>query len=189
MAGKHLTPQQEKWFASILSGLEAETGKSLPRWVEIAKTCPHATHKKRLEWLKAEHGLGVNRASAVLDAAFGAIGWSDPDALIATLWSDPAARVIFDRIASAVGALDDVVVGPRKGYTAFSRRYQFAAARPTKNGVRLGLAVAASASPRLSFAKPTEGWSERLISVLVLTSPDAVDDELAALLRAAHAAS
>ena len=182
-----LTPQQQKWFASVREGLERETGKSLAEWVTIARTCPETGHRARLKWFKERHGLLQNRASYVLGEAFPSVepGWSEPDALREALWSDPAQCALFEAVEAAVGGFEGLVVGQRKGYSAWSRNYQFAAVRPVKGGARLGLAVAPDADPRLASAKPNEGWSERLKATLVFTAPGEVDDGVKALLKAA----
>ena len=85
-AGKTLTEQQRKWFASITASMQEETGKTLDEWVEIARTSPETTHHKRVKWFKAEHGLGQNRASIVLMKAFpeNAMG-AQPDAARAAI--------------------------------------------------------------------------------------------------------
>ena len=185
-----LTEQQKKWFASVREGLQRETGKSLAAWVAVAKTCPETAHRARLRWFKETHGLLQNRASYVLGEAFPAeAGWSEPDALRDALWTDPGSRAILGAVEKLVLALPDVLVGQRKGYSAWSRKYQFAALRPLKGGrARLGLAVAPEAERRLEPAK-NEGWSERLKAALVLSAPAEADARLAALLKAAWEAS
>jgi hypothetical protein len=181
-----LTAQQRKWFASVQSGLERETGKSLAEWVAIAKTCPETGHRARLKWFKDTHGLLQNRASYVLGEAFPpeTPSWREPDSLRDTLWSDPAQRALFEAVEAQVTSLPDVITGQRKGYSAWSRNYQFAAVRPVKGGVRVGFAVTPGADPRLEPAKPNEGWSERLKAVLVVTSPAQIDASVATLLKA-----
>jgi hypothetical protein len=185
-----LTEQQKKWFASVRGGLERETGKSLAEWVEIAKTCPETAPRARLKWFKETHGLLQNRASYVLSEAFPpAIGWAEPARLKTLLWTDPASRAIFDAVETLVLVLPDIVIGQRKSFSAWSRRYQFAAARPLGGGrLRLGLALMPGAAPDVQPAKK-EAWSERLTASLVLTTPAAADGRLAALLRAAWEAS
>ncbi len=181
-----LTPQQRKWFASVRDGLERETGKSLADWVAIARTCPETGHRARLKWFKDTHGLLQNRASYVLGEAFPSAepGWREPDALREALWTDPAQRALFEAVEAAVQDFPDLVVGQRKGYSAWSRNYQFAAVRPVKGAARLGLVVAPDADPRLAPAKPNEGWSERLKSVLVLIEAADVDEGVRAQLKA-----
>jgi hypothetical protein len=190
VAPEHLTAQQRKWFASVRDGLQRETGKSLAEWVAIARTCPETAPRARLKWFKDTHGLLQNRASYVLGEAFPPeVGWSQPDALRAQLWADPDARAILAAVETRVLALPDIVVGQRKGFSAWSRRYQFAALRPVKGGrARLGLAVTPDLDAALEPAK-NEGWSERLLATLPLDRPSDADARIAALLQAAWAAS
>jgi hypothetical protein len=182
-----LTERQRKWFASVQASLERDTGKGIDAWVAIARTCPETRPKARTDWLRAHHGLGVNRAAYVLSVAFPSEDrWDEPDALRAKLWTDPAATAILEAVEALVQAsLAEVVVGQRKGFTAFSRKVQFAALRPLKDGqAALGLALTPDADPRLVEPK-NEGWSERLKSKLVVTSPAEADDRVGALLKAA----
>jgi hypothetical protein len=184
---EHLTERQKKWFASVRAGLARDTGKSLEDWVAIAHACPETTPRARQAWLKAHHGLGINRAAYVLSEAFpqGGMGWDEPDALRAALWTDPASTAILRALEAAVADLDGLVTGQRKGFTAWSRDVQFAAAKPVRGGTALlGLALTPEASPRLSPPR-TESWSERLKARVALASPAEVDNEIRALLKAA----
>lgn len=184
--GNHLTERQKKWFASVEASLERDTGKSLAEWVAIARTCPETTSGKQSAWLREHHGLGVNRAAHVLSAAFPSqTGWVNPDALKAALWTDPAATAIFEAVEAAVSTFDGLVTGQRKGFSAWSRTFQFAAVRPIRGGrARLGLCVSPDADPRLEPPK-NEGWSERLKAAVTLESPEQVDARLKALLKTA----
>jgi predicted transport protein len=186
MAEAHLSPRQEKWFASVVASLERDTGRSLDEWVAIARTCPETRHRARLAWFKERHGLMQNRASQVISAAFGGdMAWNEPDKLVDALWADADKRAIFEAVRAAATALPDVVMGPRKSYTAFSRKIQFAAVRPDrKGGAVLGLAVPLDASVRLSPRKSSESWAEKLVS-LPLTGPGDVDDEVKGLIKLA----
>lgn len=132
----NITERQAKWFAAVRENLERETGKTLEQWAEIARNCPETKHRARVRWLKDAYGLGVNRASTILDAAFPdeGPGWDDAEALKAALWTDPASRAIFEAVSAAATAHDDVTEGARKGYTAWSRKVQFAAVKPLKGG-------------------------------------------------------
>jgi hypothetical protein len=191
MADASLTAQQTKWFASVREGLMRDTGKSLDEWVKIARKCPETKPKARSKWLKDNYGIGANRGAAILDAAFAgdSMGWDNPDALIAALWKDPVQLKLHDALVAAVKELDGAIVGERKSFTGFARKYQFAAARPTRDGVRLGIVVDLKASKRLSPPKKNEGWSDRNTAVVVLTSTNDIDTELKTLLKAAFDAS
>lgn len=185
--GDNLTERQKKWFASVQASLERDTGKTLDEWVAIARTCPETKPHARVVWMRENHGLGVNRIAHILSEAFPPeMGWDDGPALRAALWKDPASTAIFEAVEARVKALPKLVTGQRKGFSAWSREFQFAAIKPTKGAAALlGLAVAADASPRLTQANGREGWSERLKSKIALSSPAEVDDELAALLKTA----
>ena len=187
MAEPHLTPRQQKWFATVQANLERDTGKSLAEWIAIARTCPETGHRARQAWLKEHHGLMINRASYVLSEAFGSeMPWEDPDLLVDALWTDPASRAIFEAVRAKAAALPDVVVGPRKGFTAFSRNFQFAAAKPVRGGTAiLGLAVAPEADPGLVPRRKSEPLNERLLAIAPLASVAEVDGRIEGLLRQA----
>jgi len=187
MAEPHLTERQRKWFASVRANLERDTGRSLAEWAAIARTCPETGHRARQAWLKQNYGLLQNRAAYVLSEAFGSeMPWDDPDPLIDALWTDRASRAIFEAVRAKALALADVVVGPRKGFTAFSRKVQFAAARPVKGGTAiLGLAVTPEVDPILAPRRKSEPLNERLQSVAPLVSVEAVDARIERLLKTA----
>jgi hypothetical protein len=184
-----LTEQQKKWFASVREGIERDTGKTLEQWAVIAKKCPETKHAARARWLKEKYDIGVNRAAAILDVAFPREGgWDSPEAMVDALWKDKDQRKIHDALVAAIAKFDGALIGERKTFTAFSRKAQFAAARPTKEGVRLGLAVDPKASKRLSPPKKNEGWSDRNKAVIVLTSIKDIDADLKKLLKTAFEA-
>lgn len=181
-----LTERQRKWFASVQASLERDTGKTLDEWVAIARTCPETAPRARSAWLREHYGLGANRGAQVLSAAFpSGAGWDQPEKLRAALWTDPASTAILEAVERAATALPDVVVGQRKGFTAFSRKVQFASVKPVKGGkAMLGLALDPDADPRLE-APRNEGWSERLKARVLLEDPAQVDAGLVSLLHRA----
>lgn len=185
--GEQLTQRQQKWFASVQASLERDTGKTLAQWVEIVRRdCRESRPGKRVAWLKAHYGLGVNRCAHILGEAFPSeMGWDDPDKLREALWTAPASTEILLAVEAAVADFDGRVTGQRKAFTAWSRKLQFAALKPARGGgAVLGLAVTPDASPRLLEPR-NEGWSERLKAKLSLAAPADLDDEVKALLKAA----
>ena len=185
-AHSNVTERQAKYFESMRASLETATGKSLAEWVEIARTCPETKHRARLKWFKEAHGLLQNRASLVIDEAFGsAKPWSDAETLIIDLWADPAARTVYEAIDVVAMKAPAAVRTARKAYTAWSRTFQFAAARPLKGGgVIVGLAIAPDADPMLEEPK-NEPWSERLKARIRILTVAEVNDHLAKLMKAA----
>ena len=186
MADDGLTEQQRKWMASVRASLPEKTGRSMDEWVEIARACPETKPRARQQWFKAEHGLGVNYFSFVEHELRTREGSRDRDPadLAQALWSDPASAEAFRAVEAAVAELPDVIIGQRKGFTTFSRKFAFAAARPVKGGgMRLGLAL--EPGDLAPAAAANEGWSERLKATLALASRDEVDDRVKHALRAA----
>ncbi len=117
------------------------------------------------------------------------IRWDNPEALLNDLWKKPELRAIYDEIDTYVKSLgDDAIVGPRKTFSEFSRKYQFAAARPVRGAVRLGLAVD-PVKYELERAKSSDSWSDRLVSVVVVSTPTDVNKSLKTLIKTAWKAS
>ncbi len=190
-ASPTLTVRQQKWFASVEASLERDTGKSIDEWVRIAKKCPEATPKKRIEWLRAKYGLGVNRIAHILSVAFpDGPSWDDPETLLDQLWKEKEGRAIYDAVAKLVRKeFPEAVIGPRKTFVSFSRNIQFAGILPGAKGTgcaELGLPVPVSASKRLSPMK-RRPWAEKHTAILVLNSPKDVDAEVKRLLKLAWA--
>jgi hypothetical protein len=151
--------------------------------VAIARTCPEIGHRARLRWFKEAHGLLQNRASLVLSEAFESQApWGEGGALVDALWADPDSRAIYEAIDTVALSLEGAIRTARKGYTAWSRRVQFAAARPTRGGVSLGLATDLDADSRLQ-PRGNQSWSERLGVRLILNGASDVDEVLKGLIR------
>ena len=187
MPNESLTDQQKNWMAKVRASLETSTGKSMDEWIVVARTNPETKPRARVQWMKDTHGLGQNYSMMVLHALAEADGENlrDTDNFRAVLWKDSKALAVLQAIEAQVKDFSGLVVGQRKGFTAFSRKAQFAALRPAKGGVRLGLAVAPDADPRLEPAR-NEGWSERCTATLVLDDAANVDASVAALLKTAY---
>ena len=60
------------------------------------------------------------------------MSWRHPDALIDALWTDPGSRAIFEAVDALATTLPGAMRTARKGYTAWARTFQFAAARPAQ---------------------------------------------------------
>ncbi len=180
-----MTERQKKWFATVQANFEKQTGRPVAVWVDILKQgCPDMGPKKQAAWLKATHGIGSNHAAFIISSSLpeSERRWDDAEGLRAGLWKDAQSLAILESIERTAKQVDGVVEGQRKGYTSFSRSVQFAATRPLKGGkALLGLKLDPSASGRLSAPARTESWSERLIAVVVLDGPGAVNAEIAKL--------
>jgi hypothetical protein len=188
MADSVLTDRQKKWFATVEANLEKNTGKPMAEWLKIMQGCPETRPRAQMAWLKATHGVGQNNASFILDGLkpADAKGWDEPEALRAALWTDAGSLAILKGVERIAAGFDGVISGQRKGYTSFSRAVQFAAIRPGRGGkALLGLKLEPAVSDRLTAPGRSESWSERLVSVVELDGPGAVNAEVAKLFEAA----
>lgn len=110
--------------------------------------------------------------------------WSQSTEFLDSICSVPAARRIYEALDAVVLEFAATIRTPRKGYTAWARSFQFAAAKPTKGGVNLGLAVGIELDSGL-LARGNASWSQRLQSRLLLPFGAKADQRLAKLLHLA----
>jgi predicted transport protein len=181
----------KKWLASLEANLETATGKSLAVWIAIAKEAPKGPYMGRLKWFKASHGLGPGRAGLILERAFGReiFGEVEPVQLVDGLFakSFAAQRPLYEAIETLARKLDGVNVSPRKGYVALYRTKQFAAIKPSKDGLLVGLAM--KAYPKNARLKPVKnlGGGERTKFAVTIASAKEIDADLKSLVKAAWA--
>lgn len=192
MAGKAKEPDKIKQYVAAMEAkLERATGKTVAHWVRIARKCPHTRPADRLRWLKIEHGLGLARAGLVLGRAFGlsALDTPHPDDAIDRLFSGTFApqRAVFDAVVASAGRLGRGTTRVRKGHVAFHRLKQYAALKPSRQGLLLGLALKKYPKTEKWLAAKGMGSADRIRMALVLDSPRAFNKTARALLRQAYA--
>jgi hypothetical protein len=96
-------------------------------------------------------------------------------------------RPIYDKLAAAAHQLgDDVEFGPRKTYVALHRGKQFAVIQPSTNS-RVDLGLRLKDTPFTERLLPsTNVGGGSLTHKVALTTPDDVDEEVLAWLKAAY---
>ena len=181
----------ESMLDAVSRSLLERTGRDLAQWVELVRADgPDPLDQNAVRrWLKERHRLGQNSQWAVADAAARSAGWVPPTLAeyVDAQYSGVKAgmRPVFDALAEELMALgQDVRMEGRSSYVPFVRGRQFAAvAVATRSRVDLGLRFAdPPASGRL---RPATGLAQAS-HVVAVTSPDQVDGELRALMRAAY---
>jgi predicted transport protein len=141
------------YVQSILSNLEANTGRSLEAWVALTRKAAPAETRARIAWLK-EQGLGTNQASLVAQRAGNEPGHAfgeTPEGYLAAApgyvdtqygGKKAALRPLFERIVSQVRGLGaDVKVCPCETIVPFYRNHVFAEVKPLASRLDLGLAL------------------------------------------------
>lgn len=184
---RNLTPRQQAWFASVQASLERDTGRSLDQWVAIVRAgCPDGAPSTQRAWLKQVHGLSIVRTAQIVDAMSASSDpWDDAEGLRSALWKNAASNAILVAFEAAIADIPELIPTQRKGYSAWSRKVQFAALKPLRNGqALLGLALPFESDSRLRASK-RESWSERLKSAMLIASPADINDSLVTLVRKA----
>jgi len=176
---------------AILHSLPEKTGRSLDEWVTIVRSVGMSGHRQRVDWLKAEYGLGHSAAFLVVSEADKAPGYVEPsaDELLAKQYAGlkAALLLIYERVVEAACSLgDDVRVEARQTYMTFSRGKQFAMIQPISiKRVDVGLI-----GPHLQSTErlqPAGSFgSGRVTHRVALTTPDDMDADLLGWLRAAY---
>jgi hypothetical protein len=184
----------QKWAAD----LPAKTGHSLDEWADVLRNGPHTVRKDRVDWLKAEYGLGTVTAEQIHEYAYGQQTWEgDPDAYLANAvgyvegmfgkgkeWQRP----IFEAVVGFARTLGpDVKVCPCKTIIPLYRTRVFAELKPATR-TRLELALALGKEPfagRLQ-ANPRAKGNDRLRRLIPLTEAKDFDAEVKKWLKEAY---
>ena len=163
------------YVQSILSNLEAKTGRSLETWLALIRKGAPAETRARIAWLK-EQGLGTNQASLVAQRAGDEPGHAfgeTPEGYLAAApgyvdtqygGKKTALRPLFERIvALARGLGADVKVCPCETIVPFYRNHVFAEVKPLASRLDLGLALGDPASVKDASGrlKDTGGYKKK----------------------------
>ncbi len=177
--------------ASFERNIEAQTGRSVAAWAELARARGLGKHGAIVTWLKAEHGLSHAHANHVAKRALDAASPRSADDPVAHLFEGgkDAVRPIYDRLAAEAARLGkDVEIAPKKSNASVRRRRQFALIQPsTRTRVDLGL-ILPSREPH-GRLEPSGSFNAMFTHKVKLASPDEVDSEVLAWLREAYDAA
>ncbi len=128
----------------MVANLKAKTGKTMTRWLAIAKRSGEEKHGKTVAHLKSEHGMthGFANLIALRHLRSGEVPVSDAQ-LVDAQYAGPKAAlrpIYVALIAKAKKLGNDVELAPRQAYVALRRSKQFALIQPsTRTRVDLGL--------------------------------------------------
>lgn len=180
----------KQYIASVETRLAKATGKTMAQWVRVAKKCPHIRPADRLRWLRSEHGLPLSHAGIVLGRAFGlaALETKRPAGGVDQLFSGKflAQKPVFEAVVAWSARLGSGTTKIRRGYVGLHRLKQYAAVKPSRRGLLLGLAL--KKYPKSSALREVKalGGCERIRRALVLEKPKDFDKNAKALLRQAY---
>lgn len=184
---------------SQIRNIEATYGQPLSHWFAIVDGSGLTKHNQILAMLKSEHGLAhgaAHRVSLLARDRSTTIsgtpeGENVPPDVTHTLYAGRKAvlRPLHDRLMSAIDALGEVEIAPKKGYLSLRRRKQFAMIQPSASGrIDLGL-ILPRGTPATHRLEPAGNWNALFTHRVRVTSDDDIDAELCAWIRDAYAAA
>jgi predicted transport protein len=176
--------------ANMIANLEKSTGKTMPEWVEIAKSSGLEKHGEILKFLQTQHGLSYGYANIVVHTLRGSAAdmVDDRDALVEAHYAKGKEhlRPIYDKLVEIISGFgDDIELVPMKAYVSVRRNKQFACIQPTtKTRMDVGIKMKKGYEPT---ERLLEGGFNGMVSHLVKVSDIAeVDDELVSWLKQAY---
>ena len=127
----------------FLAGLKTASGKDLESWMRLATRSGHEKHNAVLNFFKKDHGFNHMQAN-FLAAIFrngGRPVYADSSSLMDALFEGKEAqRKLYESLEKKiVSTFAGVKVVPTKGYISFRSPREFAVARVTKDGIRVGM--------------------------------------------------
>ncbi len=167
-----------------IAGLEKGTGRSIADWQAIVARLGTDKHAEIIAALKDDHGLthGYANLLALLHRGWGT---ADGDELIVRLFAGARAglRPSYDRLSAVVTAFgDDVETAPKKTMVMFRRSKGFACFTPL-SAKRAEVGIALRGDPPTERLRVSRGMTSHAVWI---EDPAAIDEEVAAWLRAAY---
>jgi hypothetical protein len=185
----HIMATVNEATASFERNIEAQTGRSVPSWVEDVQAQGLEKHGQVVAWLKTAQGLShahANHIAKRVSEAAAPRSQSDP---VAHLFDGKAElRPLYDRLASEIGRIGpDVEFAPKKANVSVRRRKQFALIQPsTRTRIDLGVILGREAHGRL---EPSGSFNAMFSHRVRLERVQDVDAELGGWLKEAYDAA
>jgi hypothetical protein len=186
----------QNWVAT----LKEKTGRSLEEWLAFVKKAGPKTGKERREWLKNEHGLGMNSAWWITERAEGkGTEADDPEEYLKAaekyvdeMFSGGKAglRPIYDALLRVcLGVAKDVKACPCQTIVPIYRHHVFAQIKPTTR-TRIDMGFALGARKPEGRLIDTGGYAkkDRITHRIPISSISDIDDEVKRWVRVAYEA-
>jgi hypothetical protein len=177
-----------------LANIQKKTGKTLDQLYAWLKSTGLGKHGELRDAAKSGLGLGHGDANTLVTFFLRSTGGSvapaaGADAAVEEIYAGPKAalRPVHDRVMAAIAGFGSFEIAPKKGYLSLRRKKQFAMVGPaTKTQVEVGLNAKGLAAGERLVELPPGGMCQYKLR---LASPEEVDAELLAWIRAAFDAA
>jgi predicted transport protein len=179
----------EELQAVMVANMKAKTGKTLERWLAVAKKAKLAKHGELMKHLKGDHGMTHGFANLVAHYHFkpaaGDPASGDP---VELQYGGKKAglRPIYDALIAAANKLgSDVEVSPKKAYVSLRRSKQFAIIQPS-TATRVDLGLNMKGDPVTDRLEASGSFNSMVSHRVRLESPKDVNAELKRWLKTAY---
>ncbi len=186
----------ERWVAT----LKEKSGRSLEEWLTLVRKSELKTEQDRRDWLKNEHGLGMNTAWGIAEFAEpNGSEFANPEVYLAaaekyveSMFNGPKSALLplYDellRLGLSIG--EGVKACPCKTMVPLYRNHVFAQIKPTTQ-TRIDLGFALGAQKPEGRLIETGGYAkkDRITHRLPISSMKDIDGEASKWLKAAYKA-
>ena len=184
-------PSPDEALRKMAETLEAKTGKSLEKWIEMVRKLGDAKHGEIVKHLKEKHGLGHGYANFVTHSALQSASiHQDAGDLVELQYAGPKAalRPVYDAILKKVQKFgDDVEVSPKKAYVSLRRNKQFATVQPS-TATRMDVGLNLKGTPPTDRLEAIPSSSAMTTHRVRVSSVKEIDAELVGWLKKAYEA-
>jgi len=163
--------------AAVLRNIPTKTGKTLDAWMGIIKRTGPANADNLKLWLQEKHGFGGGQAG-ILSNYYkngGKTSYGDAEALLEGQYTGEKAqlRPIYDKLKKEISNLDKAIrFEPCKTYVSIIAKHQFAVAVPTKNSLKLGLALGEEVPENMVLKKTNQLAGDKITHYIPLKTKD-----------------
>lgn len=179
----------EEMAQTMLSNLEAKTGRTLEAWLELVLEAGISRHGEIVRHLKADYGVTHGYANLIAHKALESRSAAPSgDALIEAQYQGEKAalRPIYDALVAAVRAFgDDVDISPKKAYVSLRRNKQFALVQPSTRA-RVDLGVNLKGTEPVGRLEASGSFNAMVSHRVRLGSKADVDEDVLGWLRQAY---
>lgn len=175
----------EQMEKAIIKNLKEKTGKTLEEWIEILRNSGITESKEQLKYLKENQRLGHGQAKVIIKKYNNDsnVNYDDSESNVNNMFKNypDSIKLLYNKFSSTLLKLgEDVKLRPCKTYLPFYRKHQFVVVKPTKDGLRVGLALSEDIeNHKLSKAKGL--GSAKINYEFILENIEDFDKELSEL--------
>ncbi len=179
--------EYEKEF---LSGLRTSSGADLKTWMKRCKESGETKHNAVLKFLKSNYEFNhmqANFLAAIFLNGGQAVYGNTSDLMGQHFKNKESVRPLYDKLETWVKSqFKTVAVVPTKGYVSFRAEREFAVAKITKTGIRVGMDLGERPFDKKVAKAKSLGAMPRMSHMVEISVAREIDASLKTLLKEAN---